>query len=292
VFSKDFTMAGLQTLVFLLFGVAFVCAGVTRSSVDVASFRAFLQRSVDGRYQEPLTPELAELQNEWERSGKFEGDIVLTPEQMDSFVEDYAGSRNAILDTRKLWTNKVLYYQTTGLTTAQVTAVETALAAISAASCVKFQKRTTANANYVNVVVSNTGCYSSVGMVGGAQTLNLQTNTPGNGCFRHGTIIHEFLHALGFYHMQSTHNRDDFVRIVWDKIQAGTENNFNKYTSSQVTNFNVLYDYGSVLHYSEYGFSTDGSKTIVPLQSTSADIGQRVGMSAGDISKLKSQYSC
>lgn len=53
------------------------------------------------------------------------------------------------------------------------------------------------------------------------QQLNLALNTPGAGCFRNGTIIHEFLHALGFYHQQSATERDDYVTIVWENIQAG-----------------------------------------------------------------------
>lgn len=42
-----------------------------------------------------------------------------------------------------------------------------------------------------------------------------------NGCFRHGTVVHEMLHTLGFYHMQSTYDRDDFVKIIWENIRAG-----------------------------------------------------------------------
>ncbi|XP_075990488.1 zinc metalloproteinase nas-4-like [Anticarsia gemmatalis] len=38
------------------------------------------------------------------------------------------------------------------------------------------------------------------------------------GCFKHGTVVHEMLHTLSFYHMQSTFDRDDFVTIVWENI--------------------------------------------------------------------------
>jgi hypothetical protein len=36
-----------------------------------------------------------------------------------------------------------------------------------------------------------------------------------------GTIIHELLHALGFYHQQSATERDDYVRINWNNIEPG-----------------------------------------------------------------------
>lgn len=81
-------------------------------------------------------------------------------------------------------------------------------------------------------------------MRGGRQQLNLQSFEPEQGCFRLYTIVHEFLHALGFYHMQSNYVRDDYVEIVWENIQSGTENNFNKMSETSTNNFGVDYDYG------------------------------------------------
>lgn len=106
-----------------------------------------------------------------------------------------------------------------------------------------------------------------VGMIGGRQNLNLQSNYDIEvGCFRKFTIVHEFLHALGFYHQQSASNRDEYVRIDFDKIQEGTLHNFNKYGWNVISDFGVAYDYGSVLHYGKTAFSIDGSQTIFPLQ--------------------------
>ena len=45
----------------------------------------------------------------------------------------------------------------------------------------------------------------------------------------------------------------------------GYEHNFNTYPASEITNFGVTYDYGSVMHYGAYGFSVNGLPTIVPL---------------------------
>ena len=41
--------------------------------------------------------------------------------------------------------------------------------------------------------MSDSGCYSYVGMIGGVQVLSIQAN----GCAYIGSVAHEFLHALG-----------------------------------------------------------------------------------------------
>ncbi|XP_077297999.1 seminal metalloprotease 1-like [Arctopsyche grandis] len=279
----------------LLVCIAYTHAGTIRTSKDINDYAEFLKKSVNGKPQAPAIPELEELQPEWERSGKFEGDILLTENQIDELVDEYSGVRNAITNQNRLWPNRVVVYNINKsyFTSAQVKAIEDGIAEMARLSCLIFKERTPGDRDYINIEGKTGGCFATVGYnANGAQTLNLQPYTPGSGCFRHGTIVHEFLHGIGFYHMQSTHDRDDFVRIVWDKIQPGTEHNFNKYTSSQVTNLNTVYDYGSVMHYSEYGFSTDGSKTIVPLKTTSETIGQRVQMSQRDITKLNRLYNC
>lgn len=137
------------------------------------------------------------------------------------------------------------------------------------------------------------GCWSYVGRLSGKQELNLEVYAIESGCFRLATIMHEFMHALGFYHMQSTHDRDDYVEIKWDNIWPGAELNFDKYESDIVSDFDIKYDYSSVMHYGSDGFSSNGEPTIVTNDPAYQHvIGQRVGLSRRDIEKMNRMYEC
>jgi hypothetical protein len=141
------------------------------------------------------------------------------------------------------------------------------------------------DSDYIHITGENTGCWSFVGRQGGRQPLNLQRN----GCLRHGIIIHEFLHALGFFHMHSATDRDNYVTVNWHNIQQGTERNFHIPPAHIISSFGVPYDYCSVLHYGPYAFSRNGRRTIEPKDPT-ARIGQLNGFSAKDVERLGRMY--
>ncbi|KAJ2946480.1 hypothetical protein O0L34_g12528 [Tuta absoluta] len=222
----------------------------------------------------------------------FEGDMLLTPMQQQAIAVAKDNARNGLLGANKRWPGRtvVYYIETDDFDDDQVKMIEEGMAEIANKSCIKFRPRKNEEEHAVIIQGSANGCFSNVGMSSpdDSEEMNQVLNLA-KGCFKHGTVVHEMLHTLGFYHMQSTYDRDEYVQIVWENISPGTEHNFAKYTNDTVTDFGVKYDYSSVMHYPETAFSVNGNKTIIPVQDN-VKIGQRMGMSEADIIKLNRMY--
>ena len=60
-------------------------------------------------------------------------------------------------------------------------------------------------------------CFSAIGRQGGKQRISV-----GEGCEYKGTVMHEMMHALGFFHEQSRTDRDDYVMVLWWNVEPGT----------------------------------------------------------------------
>lgn len=145
---------------------------------------------------------------------------------------------------------------------------------------IRLVKRTTAHNDYIRFEDQG-GCFSAVGRQGGKQIISLAP-----GCSA-GSTIHEIGHAVGLWHEQSREDRTKFVTINFQNIESGKEHNFNQHVSDG--DDVGTYDYRSIMHYGSTAFSKNGQPTIVPKQS-GASIGQRSGLSAGDIAAVKFMY--
>eukprot|EP00873_Tetraselmis_striata_P011818 jgi/Tetstr1/432082/TSEL_021553.t1 len=175
----------------------------------------------------------------------------------------------------------------------QVATINNAFAALGdSVGILNFRPKQASDPKWISVQgTANSGCWSYIGqssLASGGQPLNLQPNVNGWGCVWTGTIQHEMMHALGFYHEQSRPDRDDYVTILFDNITPGKEHNFEK--SSNINSMGSTYDYGSVMHYGRTAFAKESGLTTIDSHGNS--IGQRNGASASDVEQIRLLYQC
>ncbi|MGZ4848748.1 MAG: M12 family metallopeptidase, partial [Halobacteriota archaeon] len=219
----------------------------------------------------------------------FEGDMVLG--YVDQMIERGRESPHVsakdvqrgigITGTRYRWPNSIIPYEIDpNLQNKQ--RVTDALNHWHAMTRIRFIERTAQNApafpNYLVLHPDPTGCWSMVGMLGsGKQEIGLA-----GGCLR-GQAIHELGHTVGLFHEQSREDRNNFVKIHPENIDPTKLHNFDQ----QITDGDDYgpFDYGSIMHYGAYDFTSNGRVTIEVL-TPGATIGQRNGLSPGDTSAV------
>ena len=64
-------------------------------------------------------------------------------------------------------------------------------------------------------------CWSSVGKKYWRYDYGQEVSL-GKGCNHRGTIMHEIMHAIGFWHEHSRPDRNLYVEVLWENILDGT----------------------------------------------------------------------
>ncbi|KAG8579917.1 hypothetical protein GDO81_011093 [Engystomops pustulosus] len=196
--------------------------------------------SVDSSKTHPGEEEYEDIFTQILRSNKdstvklHHGDIVM------------ARSYSAVKCTHCLWSKsedgvvRVPYILAPDYSDQNKELITSALQTFTELTCINFIERTT-ETDYLNIH-SGSGCWSSIGKVGGPQPLSLMSG----GCMARGVVQHEIEHALGFYHEQSRSDRDDHVDVLWQYIN---EADWGEFDLVYTKNMDLPYDYSSVMHY-------------------------------------------
>ncbi|VDM46311.1 unnamed protein product [Toxocara canis] len=226
------------------------------------------------------------------QSNHFEGDIAmdLNITTVQLFIYGALSNKNslynAVRNRHQLWPHAVIPYAISSQYSAYSRSVIAAsMQEYSIHTCIRWVPKSDYDISYV-YIMPDLGCYSMVGRTGGRQMLSL-----GSGCIQKGIIMHELMHAVGFFHEQSRTDRDEYVTILWNNIQPGMHGQFEKYGHGTIQSLGMEYDYASIMHYGPRAFSRNGLPTIVP-KSVSATIGQRAGFSKIDAAKINKLYNC
>lgn len=129
----------------------------------------------------------------------------------------------------------------------------------------------------------NDSCSSHVGRKGGKQVINIPNWCPS------GSVVHEILHALGFYHEQSRLDRSKWIKVKWSNIKISKwPNFFRKWLGIR---YGKTFDFDSIMLYGSYsGFAKDSSKPVLTTRDGGTWSSQRRGLSAGDKEALEQYY--
>ncbi|OQV16739.1 putative Zinc metalloproteinase nas-4 [Hypsibius exemplaris] len=222
----------------------------------------------------------------------IEGDIVGESIKTLKVAGDKAKAKANLL-----WPNATVpYLLFTEYSDWQKKQIETAIKGFDV-TCVRFVPRTTED-DYLLISPGARECSAEIGNKrNGVQIVSLVPD-----CIQQlGTIQHELMHSLGFYHEQARSDRDNYVDISWDHIREDGKDQFFSY------NFNTddyPYDFGSVMHYDKFAFSRNSERNYWTLRpqpkyvkqaaqdSPTGEIGQRAGLSPKDIQKIRAMYKC
>lgn len=216
------------------------------------------------------------------------GDMILSDEQMKFLYTMNSTQRLGLALPFNRWPNATVFYDVENLVDQKGRdVVIVAMEYIQNVSCVRFRVKDGTTKNYV-LIKSGKACSSRVGMRRGAQEMIVD----GSSCSK-GNVVHELLHALGFLHMHTSSNRDDYIKVNWKNIRDGYKLNFKRF-AARVSMFNTEYDYDSITHYSGSAFAKDKKEPTIIAKRAAPNMGQRKGEKMNLISvsiKLNAQTS-
>ena len=190
-----------------------------------------------------------------------------------------------LAETSKRWPNKTIPYAfASGLSEEKKNRVKAAMAHWMSKTEIKFVV-VAVQTDFVTIQDAPPGvfCNAALGRQGGEQFMNV-----GDTC-QIGNIIHELGHTVGLVHEHKRPDRGNYVTVIDANLKNDPvcQSNYAKMNAGGITL--GAYDHGSIMHYpnKDMNCALDPSKNVID---STQPIGQRLGLSAGDIAAVKTMY--
>jgi hypothetical protein len=209
------------------------------------------------------------------------GDILIT--DLDTFNEKRMDEGLLILPKPRKWPNGIIPYEfASDLYT--MDEVRRSIEYINKNTSVRLKKRENEKA-YLYFKNGLNNCYSYLGYQGKKQDISLSRSC------KQPHILHEIMHALGFFHEQNRSIRDEFLEVNWKNIDEKYHLNFKKIHPKAMLDPKEDFDFESILLYPPYAFAlVHGEHTMIKVNGELYE-GNRTGtLSEGDLSRIKKVY--
>lgn len=223
-----------------------------------------------------------------EDSTYFCGDILFSKEQIDMFNLE---TKSAVVKSTSLYwpTNTINYYIKSDFTNSEKATIRSGLSMLEAASELQFVESSSIPSVGLIFNLNTVANSSPIGMQSNGNNIKLARNG-----FSKGTVAHEVMHSLGYFHEHTRTDRDSYITINTSNIQSEYSHNFQKYSSNPTGYQNGYnrgsYDYSSIMHYGSYAFAIDSSLPVITKKDGSIINAQRSYLTSGDIAGLNFIY--
>ncbi|POG80341.1 peptidase family M12A-domain-containing protein [Rhizophagus irregularis DAOM 181602=DAOM 197198] len=178
----------------------------------------------------------------------------------------------------KLWKNgSVPFFFNDNVNEELKDSAKKAMENISVKSAIEFLEitKSTKGTNYIEII-KGLEFLSNVGMQHNGNKLWVAEGS----AYPVGQIMHELMHALGFYHEHSRPDRDEYLDV---NNEAAKIANYKKRSESNSVCYSNTLDFHSIMIYRE-------NEKMTLKEGINFKIGQRIKLSDGDINALNNLY--
>ncbi|MEL6256282.1 MAG: zinc-dependent metalloprotease [Bacteroidota bacterium] len=182
----------------------------------------------------------------------------------------------------QLWPSQIIPYDIMPDAEPARNAIRAGIRALNARTNVCLVPKGRRDVGVIKFIASNSNVSSSgIGYTPNGTTIRISIQGGGFS----GTVIHEIIHSLGFWHEHQRPDRDEFIDINFDNIQNDFKHNFTIRNGDIIT----PYDFTSIMHYSPRAFNINSNIAVIEGKN-GEQIGSQGALTEIDIADINYYY--